>query len=75
MRFYFKITKNIQFLTRKFQKNKFCASFQFHFICIFLVRGDPISKHEQLLTLTSVDASTLVVEIIFSKNQFMNTLK
>jgi hypothetical protein len=44
----------------KFQKIKFCASSQFYFICIFLVRGDLVSKHEQLLILTGIDASTLI---------------
>jgi hypothetical protein len=56
MIFYFKITKHIQFHIRKFQKKKFCASFQFYFLCIFLVRGDPVSKHEQLLILTGIVA-------------------
>jgi hypothetical protein len=59
MIFYFKITKHIQFLLRKFQKNKFCASFQFYFLCIFLVRVDLVSKHEQLLILAGIEASTL----------------
>jgi hypothetical protein len=58
--FYFKITKNIQICTRKFQKIKFYASFQFYFLCIFLVRGNLVSKYEQLLILTGIDASTLV---------------
>jgi hypothetical protein len=60
MIFYFKIIENIQFLTRKFQKNKFCASFQFYFMCVFLIIGDLVSKYEQLLILTSIDASTLL---------------
>jgi hypothetical protein len=29
--------ENIPFLTRKIQKNKFCASFQFYFLHVFLV--------------------------------------
>jgi hypothetical protein len=58
--FYFKITKHIQFSTRKFQKNKFYASFQFYFLCIFLVGGNLVSKCEQLLILTGIDASTLL---------------
>jgi hypothetical protein len=61
MIFYFKITKHIQFLIRKFQKNKFCASFQFYFLCIFLVRGDLVSKHEQLLILMGIGVSTLIM--------------
>jgi hypothetical protein len=61
MIFYFKIIKHIQFLVRKIQKNKFCASFKFYFLCIFLVIGDLVSKHEQLLILTGIDASTLIL--------------
>jgi hypothetical protein len=64
MIFYFKITKNIQFRTRKFQKNKFYASFQFYFLCIFLVRGNLVSKYEQLLILTGIDASALVTGMV-----------
>jgi hypothetical protein len=52
--------KNIQFLTRKFQKNKFYASFQLHFLCIFLVGGNIVSKYEQLLIVTNINASTLL---------------
>jgi hypothetical protein len=48
MIFYFKITKHFQFLVRKFEKNKFCAPFQFYFLC----------KHEQLLILTGIGVST-----------------
>jgi hypothetical protein len=44
---------------KKIQKNKFFASFQFYFICVFLVRGDLVSKNEQLLILTGIDAFTL----------------
>jgi hypothetical protein len=51
--------KNIQFLTRKFQKNKFYASFQFYFMYVLLVKGDIVSKHEQLLILTYIDTSIL----------------
>jgi hypothetical protein len=54
MIFYFKITKNIQ-------KNKFYASFQFYFLSTFLVGGNLVSKYEQLLILTGIDASTLPV--------------
>jgi hypothetical protein len=34
---HFEIIKNIPFHTRKMQKNKFCASFQFYFLHLFLV--------------------------------------
>jgi hypothetical protein len=60
MIFYFKMIKNIQFLTRKFQKNKFYASFQFYFMYVLLVTGDIVSKHEQLLILTYIDTSILL---------------
>jgi hypothetical protein len=46
MIFNFKITKNIQFLLRKFKNNKFYASFQFYLIHIFLIGGNLISKYE-----------------------------
>jgi hypothetical protein len=64
MIFYFKITKHIQFNTRKFQKNKFYASFQFYFLGIFLVRGNLVSKYEQFLILTSIDASSLFALVL-----------
>jgi hypothetical protein len=54
MVFYFKIAKNIQFLTRKIQKNKLGASFQFHFLCVFLVSENLASKYVQLLILTTL---------------------
>jgi hypothetical protein len=60
MIFYFKITKNIQSYIRKFQKNKFYVSFQFYFFYIFLVGKNLVSKYEQLLILTGIDASTIV---------------
>jgi hypothetical protein len=60
MIFYFKNTKNIQSYIRKFQKNKFYVSFQFHFFYIFLVGKNLVSKYEQLLILTGIDASTIV---------------
>jgi hypothetical protein len=58
--FYF-ITKNIQFRIRKFQKNIIYASFQFYFLYIFLIGGNLVSKYEQLLILTDIDASTLTL--------------
>jgi hypothetical protein len=61
MIFYFKITKNIQFCTKRFQKNKFYGSFLFYFLYILLVGGNLVSKYEQLLILTDIDASTLVL--------------
>jgi hypothetical protein len=60
MVFNFEIIENIQFLTGTFQKNKFYASFQFYFLCIFLVGGNLISKYEHILK--DIDASTLQVE-------------
>jgi hypothetical protein len=42
----------------------FCASFQFYFLCIFLVRGDLVSKHEQLLILTGIGVSALVEDLV-----------
>jgi hypothetical protein len=60
MIFYFKNTKNIQSYIRKFQKNKFYVSFQFYFFYIFLVGKNLVSKYEQLLILTGIDASTIV---------------
>ena len=63
MIFYFKITKHIQCNTRKLQKNKFNASFQFYFLCIFLGEN-LVSKYEQLLILPGIDASTLVVVVV-----------
>jgi hypothetical protein len=59
MAFYFDITKNIQFWTRKFPNFFFYAFCQFDFLYTFLVGGNLISKYEQLLILTDVDASTL----------------
>jgi hypothetical protein len=56
----------------------FCASFQFYFLCIFLVRGDLVSKHEQLLILTGIGVSTLpnidgpFVKIITASHQQLN---
>jgi hypothetical protein len=38
----------------------FYASFQFYFLCIFLVGGNLISKYEHILK--DIDASTLQVE-------------
>jgi hypothetical protein len=60
MIFYFKIAKNIQFRTRKFQKKKFYASFQFYFLYVSLVGVNLVSKYEQLLILTGIFASTLL---------------
>jgi hypothetical protein len=37
--FYFEITKDILFLTRKIQKNKFCASFRFYLLCASTLVG------------------------------------
>jgi hypothetical protein len=45
---------------KKISKNKFYASFQFYFLCIFLVGRNLVSKYEQLLILTGIDASTLL---------------
>jgi hypothetical protein len=60
MVFYFEITKNIQFLTRKFGKNNFCASLPFYSLCVvLLVNENLVSKYEQLLILTDIDGSTL----------------
>jgi hypothetical protein len=61
MIFYYKITKNIEFRTRNFQKNKFYASFQFYLLYIFLVGGNLVSKYEQLLILMNIDASILEI--------------
>jgi hypothetical protein len=47
----------------------FCASFQFYLICIFLIRGDLVSKHEQLLILMGIDASTLCICKFFHGRQ------
>jgi hypothetical protein len=44
---------------RKFQKNKFCASFLFDFLCIFLIRENLVSKYEKLLILMDIYGSTL----------------
>ena len=44
---------------RKFQKNKFYASFQFYFLYIFLVRENLGSKYKLLLILTGINDSTL----------------
>jgi hypothetical protein len=43
MAFYFEITENIPFLTRKIQKNKFCASFPLYFLRVFLVNENLVS--------------------------------
>jgi hypothetical protein len=59
MVFYFEITKNIQFFTRKFWKNNFCASFPFYILYVFLVSENLVSKYEQLLILTDIDGPTL----------------
>jgi hypothetical protein len=69
MIFYFKITKNIQFLTRKFRKNNFCASFQFYFLCVFLVSENLVSKYEQLLILTDIVVSTLLLPKLQGETQ------
>ena len=41
-KFYFEIIENNPFLIRKIQKNKFCASFQFYFLRVFLVNKNII---------------------------------
>jgi hypothetical protein len=58
MVFYFEITENIQFLTRKVLIF-FCTSFPFYFLYVFLVNENLVSKYEQLLILTDIDGSTL----------------
>jgi hypothetical protein len=64
--FYFEITKNIPFLTRKIQKNKFCASFPLYFLCVFLVSENLVSSYEQLLISRHIGTSTLAVGIVDS---------
>jgi hypothetical protein len=57
--FYFEIVETIQFLVKIIQKIKFCASFQFHFLRIFLVSENLLYQYEQLLLLTHIGASIL----------------
>jgi hypothetical protein len=64
MVFYFEITKYIQLLIRKFRINIFCASFQFYFLCAFLVSENLVSKYEKFLILMAVATSTLAKCII-----------
>jgi hypothetical protein len=59
MTFYFEIIKNIPFLTRKFQKNKFCASFPLYFLRVFLVSANLVSEYEQSLISSHTGASTV----------------
>jgi hypothetical protein len=59
MVFYFEIIENIPFLTRKIQKNKFCASFPLYFLRVFLVSENHISYYEQSLISRDIGASTL----------------
>jgi hypothetical protein len=59
MVFYFEITENIQFITRKFWKNSSYASFPLYFLCVFLVTEKLVSKYEHLLILTNIAVSTL----------------
>jgi hypothetical protein len=40
--------------------------FNFTFLCIFLVRGNLVSKHEQLLILMGIEASTLLHRIPYA---------
>ena len=56
--FTLKLQKN-SILYKKFQKNKYYTSFQFFFLCIFLIGGNLVSKYEQLLILRGINASTL----------------
>ena len=44
----------------KFQKNKFCASFPYYFLWVFLVRGNLMYKYGKLFILMDIDGSNLV---------------
>ena len=65
MAFYFEIIENIPFLTRKFQKNKFCASFPLYFLCVFLVSANLVSEYVQSLISSHIGASTLHGVLVF----------
>jgi hypothetical protein len=60
MAFYFEIIENIPFLTRKMQKIKFCSSFQFYFLRLFLVGENLLFQYEQLLIWMHIGGSPLV---------------
>jgi hypothetical protein len=60
MTFYFEIIENIPFLIRKFQNNKFCASFPLYFLCVFLVSANLVSEYAQSLISSHIGASTLL---------------
>jgi hypothetical protein len=60
MAFYFENTENTPFLTKKIQKNKFCASFPLYFLHVFLVSVHLDSEYEQSLISSHIGASTLV---------------
>ena len=57
------ITKTIQFLTRKFLKTNFFASFPIYFLFLFLVNENLASKYEQLLILTDIDGFIFYIYI------------
>ena len=61
------ITKDIQFLTRKFWRNNYCASFPFYFLYIFFVNENLVSKYEQLLILMDIAISTLLLAQVFGE--------
>jgi hypothetical protein len=59
MVFYFETIENIPFHIRKFQKNKFSASFPLYFLLVFLVSANLVSEYEQSLISSHIGASTL----------------